>query len=330
MRDEEWRRTGASCLRTWVERAERAFSDPAVSPERRVHLLRVTGKRLRSVVCLARSSRPAKKWPDRHLEAMQEEARVLGPYRDAAVASELLEKRERKLRGERMRELWQRWRTWCEEQSPVAKDPPPLLLTRLLLALEEAEERLRRWLVERASVAGLQRAWSTSVDDLRAEAEAFFADPTNDAAHLWRKRMKELWYQTEWLQAMEVAVPLTDVRPLDRLSAALGKANDFAVLQDWLWETEHGPWQAEERLLLDGHLETMKRKAWQRVGLNWPKVLATLDPPAPEGSAGGERETPLRLSRPVIIEGRFGQSAPPETPASEDPPRQPGSDAAGG
>ena len=241
-----------------------------------MHFLRVTGKRLRGVLRIARTHTGSRKWPDRHSEAIRRAAAELSRFRDAAVANELLSKREEKERNETMRDLWRQWRSWRGVHVVEETAPPPKNLTRLLLRMEEAEERLARWVQKKATAKCLIRGWKRGAKDLRDGADAFFQDPCDLAAHEWRKQMKALSFQTDWLHAMGLTVPLEDIRPLDRLSAALGRANDLSVLQALLWQTNGPPWRAEERLLLDGHLETLKRKAWRRVSLNWRKISAVL------------------------------------------------------
>jgi CHAD domain-containing protein len=268
---------GAERLRQWVAHAEVSFADPSISLERRIHLLRVTGKRLRAILRLAHSVEP-RKWPRRHDAALRQAARTLGPYRDGAVSAALLAKREKRERSASRRELWQRWQARANGHLPSGTEPPLVFLTRLLLALEEAEARLGKWLRTEPSTEVLIAAWERSAEDLRAGAAAFFAHPANPVAHAWRKGMKELWFQIEWLQAMGIEAPLAETQSLDRLSSALGRANDFAVLQEALWAVQVDlPWTPAERLVLDGQLETLKRKAWQRVGACWPRLLEALD-----------------------------------------------------
>lgn len=185
MREGHFSAAGKRHLREWIGGAEISFADPDLAIERRVHLLRVTGKQLRAVLRLA-ALETGKKWPRRHAAAIQTAARELGPYRDAAVASALLEKRERKERSARIKDLWQRWCAWRAAREGSPEIPPPLLLTRLLLTLQEAEERLACWLDRLVLEEGLQAGWDVSVADLRAGAEAFSASPDNPAAHLWR------------------------------------------------------------------------------------------------------------------------------------------------
>lgn len=308
MSDIDFTEAGQARLREWVARAEVSFADPKIGVERRVHLLRVTGKRLRAILSLAQGGGKPKKWAARHVESIQDAARSLGPYRDAAVSAELLAKRERKERSERLRILWQRWGSWRLENAHSETEPPPVLLTRMVLAVQEAEERLGKWLRRQGDPEPLIDGWERSVKTLKNGARGFFERPENAAAHEWRKGMKELWFQTDWLRAMGIEVPLQDTKPLDRLSASLGRANDFAVLQDWLWQIRKGPWAAEERLVLDGHLETLKRKAWQRVGLSWGKVVASLEPqpeaePMPAASPFSE---PVAIS---IVSPEDGEAA---------------------
>lgn len=276
MNGERFDSTGAAFIRGWVAKAEQSLADGNLPMEKRVHLLRVSGKRLRALLLLAGEGKTPPKWSRKHAKAIRGAARALGPCRNAAVMDDLLGKRVDKERSQRMSGLWQRWVAARASNGDQAAPPGMVMLTRLLLAVEEAEERFVEWLRSLPEPEPLRHGWDSSVVRLRDHADLFFKQPGDEAAHDWRKRVKELWHQTEWLHAMGMEIPLEESKTLDKLSSALGRANDFAVLQAHLWEDEGLPFEGEERLFLDGHLERQKRKAWHRAGVEWRSLADSL------------------------------------------------------
>ncbi|MBA1272380.1 CHAD domain-containing protein [Stutzerimonas azotifigens] len=67
--------------------------------------------------------------------------------------------------------------------------------------------------------------------DGRAELARVRRDPSDEQLHEWRKRVKDLWYQTRLLMDAWPAVLRTQCKLLKRLADALGDDHDLAMMQ---------------------------------------------------------------------------------------------------
>jgi CHAD domain-containing protein len=113
--------------------------------------------------------------------------------------------------------------------------------------LVEARGRVEQWPLERDSfdavAEGLERTYRRGRRDLRAAR----AEPSVEALHEWRKRVKELWYHHTLLRALWPPVMAAAGDEAHALADRLGDDHDLAVLADWVREyTEAGPELFEE------------------------------------------------------------------------------------
>jgi CHAD domain-containing protein len=76
--------------------------------------------------------------------------------------------------------------------------------------------------------AGLQRSYDRGRDALRALG----GDPSDEAIHEWRKRVKDIWYQLRLLRPVWPAGMKGPIRAADELADLLGEHHDLAVLID--------------------------------------------------------------------------------------------------
>jgi CHAD domain-containing protein len=97
-------------------------------------------------------------------------------------------------------------------------------------ALEAILARVDGWPLDGAGAAtarrGLQRTYARGSAARRATAK----DPTVEALHDWRKRVKDLWYQERLLGDLWPAVLKAQAAESKRLSEQLGDDHDLAVL----------------------------------------------------------------------------------------------------
>lgn len=115
----------------------------------------------------------------------------------------------------------------------------------------EMRQRVAEWPLEddlRAVIAGAadyhgrgRRAFRRAV-----------ADPSEEALHEWRKRVKDGWYHAQLLRDLAPSVLVPRERTLHDLSDGLGDANDLAVLAQALRTEpdELGGAQAHEALII--------------------------------------------------------------------------------
>ena len=102
--------------------------------------------------------------------------------------------------------------------------------------LREARGRVNGWPLERDSFDalrdGLERTYRRGRRDLRAAR----ADPTVEALHEWRKRVKDLWYHHTLLRALWPPVMQAVGDEAHELANRLGDDHDLAMLADWVRE----------------------------------------------------------------------------------------------
>jgi CHAD domain-containing protein len=113
--------------------------------------------------------------------------------------------------------------------------------------LTEARGRVGDWPLQRDSFdavsEGLERTYRRGRRDLRAAR----AEPSVEALHEWRKRVKELWHHHTLLRALWPPVMVAAGDEAHALADLLGDDHDLAVLADWVREhTEAGPELCEE------------------------------------------------------------------------------------
>ncbi|MFN6951638.1 MAG: CHAD domain-containing protein [Albidovulum sp.] len=94
--------------------------------------------------------------------------------------------------------------------------------------------RARRWKVTQdgfdAFEKGLERSWTAAQKAMRAARD----NPTGDALHLWRKRVKDHWYHARLLQPIWPEMMTHHMAAAESLGETLGDARDLAFLAEAL------------------------------------------------------------------------------------------------
>jgi CHAD domain-containing protein len=102
--------------------------------------------------------------------------------------------------------------------------------------LHEARGRVDQWPIGHDSFDalhdGLGRTYRSGRDDFRAAR----SEPTVEALHEWRKRVKDLWYQHSLLRALWPPVMQAVGGEAHELANRLGDDHDLAMLADWVRE----------------------------------------------------------------------------------------------
>jgi CHAD domain-containing protein len=105
--------------------------------------------------------------------------------------------------------------------------------------LKEARKRVDDWPLERNSfdalAPGLKRTYRRGRRGFRAAGE----EPSVEALHEWRKRVKDLWYDHTLLRELWPPVMTTIGDQAHELSDLLGDDHDLAMLAAWV--REHVP-----------------------------------------------------------------------------------------
>ena len=192
----------------------------AVPAPEAVHGLRKNLKKTRALLRLYRSALPDQPAAN---AALRQVAAALSAQRDAAVR---LATFDRLLPGppDLLRPL--RARLLAESLAPDQAAAPGLAET-----LADLRDRAATWQLTEGPYRTLRAGLARTRQQARAAAKAARAAPERaDRVHDWRKRVKDLWYQTRLFAPIwpELFRPLT--AEADKLGEALGTHNDLAVL----------------------------------------------------------------------------------------------------
>lgn len=194
------------------------------SPDQRVHAARKSIKRVRALLRLLRSSMRKDRYRADNV-ALGDAARGLSAARDAAVAiatfDQLITQPDTLLAAVRQSLVVR------SSNAGAAPDQPTLL------AAADALETLRPRLTEdlgELSWAVLEAGLEASYAGGRAAMRAAFAEPHDEAFHLWRKRAKDLWYQAQVLESSCTPQLRALTEMLAELGDLLGEDHDLAVL----------------------------------------------------------------------------------------------------
>lgn len=101
-------------------------------------------------------------------------------------------------------------------------------------AIAKIDRRARDWKVAGdgfgALEAGLERSWTAAQKAMRAAR----SDPSGEALHLWRKRVKDHWYHARLLQPIWPETMVHHMAAAETLGELLGDARDLAFLAEAL------------------------------------------------------------------------------------------------
>jgi CHAD domain-containing protein len=107
---------------------------------------------------------------------------------------------------------------------------------RVVADLREARGRIEDWPFERDSFGALSEGLERTYRRGRRDFKAVQANPSVEALHEWRKRVKELWYHHNLLRPLWPTVMEAVGDQAHELSDRLGDDHDLAMLADWIRE----------------------------------------------------------------------------------------------
>lgn len=86
----------------------------------------------------------------------------------------------------------------------------------------------------------IMNAFAASFEKSRLAFQSGFIFPDSEMMHEWRKRMKDIQYQTELLAGELQAVEISFYPTVEMLCDYLGEMNDLHILSSWASENEDG------------------------------------------------------------------------------------------
>jgi CHAD domain-containing protein len=200
------------------------------TPEEAVHEARKDMKKLRALLRLARGELGDSTFA-RENACFRDAARELAGARDADVMLETLGGLE--LPGG---QGWELRKSIQAGRAADGGDDRDDAVRRAVAILNEARTRVSGWPLERESfdalADGLARTYRRGRRDLRAAR----AEPSAEALHEWRKRVKELWYHHTLLRQLWPPVMAAVGDEAHELADRLGDDHDLAFLAAWVGE----------------------------------------------------------------------------------------------
>jgi CHAD domain-containing protein len=200
------------------------------TPEEAVHEARKDAKKLRALLRLARGELGEDTFA-RENACFREAARELSGARDADVMLETLGSLELPSGvGFELRKaiVTEQARNGTGDREAAARDAVAIL--------KEARKRVDDWPLEHDGFGALAKGLKRTYRRGRRNFRAAIDEPSVEALHEWRKRVKELWYHHTLLRSLWPPVMEAVGDQAHELSDRLGDDHDLAVLGDWMRE----------------------------------------------------------------------------------------------
>jgi CHAD domain-containing protein len=243
------------------------------SPEEAVHEARKDMKKLRALLRLVRGELGGKAFR-RENAVFRDAGRELAGVRDADVMLATLHALEERHPGElsaagALRQALEAHKIRTAAGSRVQASQAAIEM------LEEARRRVSTWPLERdgfeAVEGGLERVYREGRRAWRAAED----EPSMEALHEWRKRVKDLWYHSSILRETWKPVMTALADEAHELSDRLGDDHDLAVLL--AWAEEHGAGGTELEAVVASRRQELQDEAFAygaRLYADKPKVFA--------------------------------------------------------
>lgn len=211
-----------------------------------VHETRKDIKKIRALLRLIRKKIGPEIFKEEN-DRLREVARGFSGTRDARVQRELLEK----LRGQAPRGSTHFAETTAVLEQEIARHAESFGSQRRAakITLQSIGDRLEGWPLEKLTIEDLSCALRSSYRLGRKSFRCVRAEPTAKNFHSWRKRVKEIWYQSRLLQNLNPAVMSEIIRDIRTLGQRLGDLHDLAFFRIHL-EAEPGGAEEERTVLL--------------------------------------------------------------------------------
>ena len=217
-----------------LETSRLLFDDTTLARDTLVHELRKNVKKTRALLRLVR---PHFKGFERENAALRDAARLISDLRDADVLGANLTRIAEKTDSpaDRIAALHARL-----APAVTTAFTPEDRLNAHREAIAAVEGRIGKWKISgdgfEALRPGLERSW----DAARSAMRKALSDPSGEALHHWRKRVKDHWYQTRLLAPIWPEMMTPHSATADTLGETLGDARDLAFLVEALTEGDLG------------------------------------------------------------------------------------------
>jgi CHAD domain-containing protein len=230
------------------------------SPEEAVHEARKDMKKLRALLRLVRGEVGDKAFR-RENAAFRDAGRELAGVRDAdvmlATLGALQERQPSELSEKAAGDLRQALEAHRLRTASGARGQASDAAIEML---EEARRRVPDWPLERDGFEPLDDGLRRGYREGRRAWRAAEDEPSMEALHEWRKRVKDLWYHCSILREAWPPVMTALADEAHELSDRLGDDHDLAVLL--AWAGEHGTGCAELEPLVARRRQELQEEAF--------------------------------------------------------------------
>src|SRR4051794_10099618 len=223
-------------LRDAVEQLEAQHGQ---DPEKAVHEARKDVKKVRALLRLLRPVLPPRVRQAENA-ALRGAAGSISGARDADVMVSTLEGLRDRAAGRVAGSAIDHAVEHLRERSAAARGNGGGSVVAALAALRAADVRVEAWAPGRLSRKDVAAGMSRTYGDGRAAMRAARKDPSTEALHDWRKRVKDLWYEERLITAAWPPLLEASSSELKVLSELLGDDHDLAVLAEHLPELPPG------------------------------------------------------------------------------------------
>jgi CHAD domain-containing protein len=134
------------------------------------------------------------------------------------------------------------------QKEQAGRDDIPDMLKEFCATMMEARKRANRWHISGDGFDSLDGGLSKSYKGARRAMSEASKEPTAEAVHEWRKRVKDHWYHARLLCCIWPKLMKAHCEVADRLGDTLGKHHDLEVFQQRLVEEDYGDPQVIEVL----------------------------------------------------------------------------------
>jgi CHAD domain-containing protein len=216
-----------------IEQLSDNFSE---SPEKAIHKARKHLKKGRSVLRLVRKSLDKKTY-NRENACLRDVGRSLAPLRDGAVYPDtlksLLETYGLAIESHGFADLQASLVDLYQRQLAELCDRNQLV-TPVIGDLKDSKERLSQIALKQSGWKALSKGLKQIYRQGQERFKLAYAEGNDEAFHEWRKRVKDLWYDTCLLESLWPPVMDAFESEAHHLSELLGDDHDIAALRHFL------------------------------------------------------------------------------------------------
>jgi CHAD domain-containing protein len=208
----------------------------ATDPAEAIHDARKRLKKARSLLRLVRKSMPKETYQSEK-NSLRHVGHLLAPARDATVYQEtletLLEAYAQTLDEGAFAEMQQSLTELHQVrlQALVDRDEP---MTTVMASLKESRASLQRLALEETGWVAIHKDLKRIYRQGQDRMQVAYDSGSDRAFHEWRKRVKDLWYDTRLLQSIWPPIMAAYKTETHQLSKYLGDDHDVAELKEFL------------------------------------------------------------------------------------------------